>query len=64
MLEAIAYNSGKDDETSDESFDRDSQYSGDAEDVDQGLDVYPAVSVDDFNDSESDKDDANEGSGK
>ena len=63
-LEAIAYSSGKEDDTSDESSDSDtdSHYSGD--DVD--LDVYPgpAVPVDDFNGSESDQDDANEGPGK
>ena len=65
-LEAIAYNSDKEDDTSDESSDSDtdSHYSGDADDVD--LDVYPgpAVPVDDFNGSESDQDDANEGPGK
>ena len=40
-LEAIAYSSGKEDDTSDESSDSDtdSHYSGDADDVD--LDVYP-----------------------
>ena len=39
-LEAIAYSSGKEDDTSDESSDSDtdSHYSGDADDVD--LDVY------------------------
>ena len=65
-LDAIAYNSGKEDDTSDESSDSDtdSHYSGDADDVD--LDVYPgsAVPVDDFNGSESDQDDANEAPGK
>ena len=61
-LEAIAYSSGKEDDTSDESSDSDtdSHYSGDADDVDLG----PAVPVDDFNGSESDQDDANEGPGK
>ena len=39
--------------------------SGDADDVDQGvMFTGPAVPVDDFNASESDKGDANEGSGK